>query len=84
MEPLVLSDASRTLAGILLVSFVTIETGGAYLVKISAGRKEVTEFQRSFARAGHAHAGVLVMLALVCQLYVDGNRPERDGRLALA
>ena len=73
MEPLVLSDASRTLAGILLVSFVTIETGGAYLVKISTGREEVTEFQRGFARAGHAHAGVLVLLALVCQLYVDGT-----------
>lgn len=71
MEPLVLSDASRTLAGILLVAFVTIETGGAYLLKLSSGHAEITEFQRGFARAGHAHAGVLVLLALVCQLYVD-------------
>ena len=71
MGLLVLSDASRTLAGILLVSFVAIEIGGVYLVRVTSGRVELTEFQRSFARAGHAHAGVLVMLALVCQLYVD-------------
>ncbi|MBA2444663.1 MAG: hypothetical protein H0V49_04955 [Nocardioidaceae bacterium] len=67
----VISDASRQLAGILFLAFVTIEAGGLYLVKLSSRSASVTEFQRSFARAGHAHAGVLVMLALVAQLYVD-------------
>jgi len=33
----------------------------------------MTTFQQSFARAGHAHAGVLVILALVCQLLVDAT-----------
>jgi hypothetical protein len=31
----------------------------------------MTDFQKSFARAGHAHAGVLVILSLVALLYVD-------------
>ena len=31
----------------------------------------MTDFQKSFARAGHAHAGVLVILSLVGLLYVD-------------
>ncbi len=67
----VISDASRQLAGILFLAFVTIEAGGLNLVKLSSRSAPVTEFPRSFARAGHAHAGVLVMLALVAQLYVD-------------
>lgn len=68
---MVVSEASRQLAGILFLAFVTIETGGFYLVKLSSRRASVTDFQRGFARAGHAHAGVLVMLALIAQLYVD-------------
>ncbi|MGW5238539.1 hypothetical protein ACWEOW_06375 [Monashia sp. NPDC004114] len=31
----------------------------------------MTPFQEKFARAGHAHAGVLLVLALLCQLFVD-------------
>jgi hypothetical protein len=50
---------------------VTVETGGLYLLKIVRGRDQVTPFQEKFARAGHAHAGVLLVLALVCQLFMD-------------
>ena len=66
-----LSDESRVLAGILLLALVTVETGGLYLLKVVRGREEVTEFQEKFARAGHAHAGVLLLLALICQPYVE-------------
>jgi hypothetical protein len=66
-----MSDESRVLAGILLLALVTVETGGLYMVKLVRGRAEVTPFQLSFARAGHAHAGVLLILALVCQLLAD-------------
>ena len=66
-----LSVESRTLAGILVLALVTVETGGLYLVRLVRGRAEATPFQLSFARAGHAHAGVLLILALVCQLLVD-------------
>ncbi len=66
-----LSTESQTLAGILLLALVTVETGGLYLLAIVRRKAEVTEFQEKFARAGHAHAGVLLLLALICQPYVD-------------
>ena len=66
-----MSDESRVLAGILLLALVTVETGGLYLVKMVRGRAAATPFQLAFARAGHAHAGVLLILALVCQPLVD-------------
>lgn len=66
-----LSQESQTLAGILLLALVTVETGGLYLVRITTGREAVTAFQERFARAGHAHAGVLLLLALVVQPYAD-------------
>jgi hypothetical protein len=68
---LALSDASRVTAGVLLVAIVLIETGGLYLLSIVGGRVERTPFQLAFARAGHAHAGVLVTLALVIQVFAD-------------
>ena len=70
MEEL-LSPSSLSTAGVLLLSVLAIEAGGYYMLKIVRGRASVTEFQTSFARAGHAHAGVLVTLGLVCQLFVD-------------
>ena len=70
---LVLSDASRQLAGILFLSLVTVETGGLYLLKVIRGGDQVTPLQEKFARAGHAHAGVLLILALVCQPFVDAT-----------
>lgn len=66
-----LSDPARFTAGVLLLTIVTIELGGAYLLRIVRGSVPVTAFQLAFARAGHAHAGVLVILALVCQIYAD-------------
>lgn len=72
MEPLI-SDSSRQLAGILFLALVTVETGGLYLLKLVRGTAHATAFQEKFARAGHAHAGVLLVLALVCQLFVDST-----------
>ena len=72
METL-LSDTSRQLAGILILALVTVETGGLYMLKIVRGRQDLTPFQEKFARAGHAHAGVLLVLALVCQPFVDAT-----------
>lgn len=74
-----LTEASRTLAGILLISIVTIESGGAFLLRVVRGAEPATPIQQSFFRAGHAHAGVLVTLALVCQLFVDAT--DLDGGL---
>lgn len=68
-----LSDESRVLAGVLLLALVTVETGGMYMVRLVRGRAPATPFQLAFARAGHAHAGVLLILALVCQVLADST-----------
>jgi hypothetical protein len=66
-----LSEATRQTAAILLFALVTVETGGMYLVRLVRGEAPATPFQLSFARAGHAHAGVLLILSLVGLLYAD-------------
>ena len=71
MTPLELSTESRVFAGVLLVTIVTIQSGGYAMLAVNTGRKAATELQRRFFRAGHAHAGVFVTLALVTQVLVD-------------
>lgn len=66
-----MTDTTRILAGILLLSLVTVESGGLYLVRLVQGAASVTPFQLGFARAGHAHAGVLLILSLTALLYAD-------------
>lgn len=73
MHPIALSDASRILAGVMLLTIVTIEFGGYFMTKIVRGQVPMTDFQKSFARAGHAHAGVLVSLGLICQILADAS-----------
>lgn len=68
---LLLSANSRSTAGVLLLTIVAIEYGGWFLLRVVRGRQPVTEFQQAFFRAGHAHAGVLVILALVGQILAD-------------
>jgi hypothetical protein len=71
--PLLLSADSRTTAGVLLLTIVAIEYGGWFMLRVVRGRQPATEFQRAFFRAGHAHAGVLVILALVGQILADAT-----------
>ena len=52
---------------------VAIESGGAFLLRVVAGKEQATDFQKSFYRAGHAHAGVLVTLGLVCLLLAEAT-----------
>jgi hypothetical protein len=66
-----LSRASRRIAGLLLLTLVTVEFGGYFLTQVARGQEELTEFQTAFARAGHGHAGVLIVLALVCLVLAD-------------
>ena len=68
-----LSDDAARVAGILLLSVVAIEWGGTFMLRVVRGSVPATAFQTSFSRAGHAHAGVLVILALVCVLYAEAT-----------
>ena len=61
-----LTEAVRTTAGIVLLTVVAVESGGAFMVRVVTGAVTATDFQRRFYRAGHAHAGVLITLGLLC------------------
>lgn len=74
-----LSDSASTLAGILALSLVTVESGGLYLLRLARGDEAATDLQQSFARAGHAHAGVLLILSLVGLLYAEAGGLDSAG-----
>ena len=56
---------------IVLLSLVGVEYGGWALLGFLTGRGQLGEFREQFFRAGHAHAGVLLVLSLVYFLYLD-------------
>lgn len=76
-----LSEATRSTAGVILLTIVFIEYGGWFLLRITRGQVPMTEFQKSFARAGHGHAGMLVTLALLGLVLADAA--AMSGPLAL-
>ena len=69
-----MSNESRRLAGILLVVFPAVIYGGVsllgYLLDAQSGYIQ-NQVRQDFWRAGHAHAGVLLVLSLVVLRYVD-------------
>jgi len=80
LAALSLSADSRSTAGLILLTIVAVEFGGLFVLRVVRGQHPMTEFQQAFARAGHAHAGVLVTLALVGQILADAA--DLDGLLA--
>ena len=69
-----LSTESRILAAILLIAVPTVEFGGLALLAMLTRRDPgfwENPLRRGMMRAGHAHAGVWIVLALVAMLYVD-------------
>ncbi len=69
-----MSEESLRTAGILLITVPTIALGGARLLRAIWSREEGyldNPVRQNFWRAGHAHAGVLVILALIGMLYID-------------
>jgi hypothetical protein len=73
METFALTDTSRYVAGVVLLTVVGIEYGGYFLVRVARGAYQLTDFQKAFARAMHAHAGVLVIFSLVALLLADAG-----------
>lgn len=72
-----LSSESRHTAGILLVVLPTVLYGGVTLLTwlISPGSGYMDNpLRQNLFRAGHAHAGVLLVLSLVALRYVDEAR----------
>jgi hypothetical protein len=65
---------ARLLSGIILITIPTIQYGGYFLltslIDKSSGYMD-NPLRQNFFRAGHAHAGVIVILSLVCQMLAD-------------
>ncbi len=63
-----LSSADAITAGVVLLVVVTIAYGGTFVLKVVTRQVPANDLQVSFYRAGHAHAGVLVILGLVVKV----------------
>jgi Ni,Fe-hydrogenase I cytochrome b subunit len=69
-----LTETTRMMLGIMIITVPTIEFGGTFLLSLWRNRtqaEKMSALQLSFYRAGHAHAGVLVILGLICQILVE-------------
>ncbi|HEX5034746.1 MAG TPA: hypothetical protein VFW62_09715 [bacterium] len=71
-----MSPESRRLAGALLVILPTVLFGGASLLTMLVHDPSyaANPLRQDFFRAGHAHAGVYLLLSLVVLRYVDEAR----------
>jgi len=64
-------EPTRWLAVGAIGGILSVEYGGWALLTFITGREGLTGAQQRFFRAGHAHAGVLLVLALVYLRYLD-------------
>lgn len=69
-----MAPQTRRLAGILLVLFPTVALGGGSLLTMIVG--DIPGYldnpvRQDLWRAGHAHAGIMLIIALVVLRYVD-------------
>jgi uncharacterized protein (DUF2141 family) len=77
-----LTRPARLMAGVTLLTVPTIVYGGLTVLAVvtrnahglaPAGGLELSALQQSLFRAGHAHAGALVILSLVVQVLLDST-----------
>jgi len=69
-----MSFEAKLMCGIIILTIPGIQYGGFFLLRVLSGGHEklaLNDLQKSMFRAGHAHAGVLVILSLICQLLAD-------------
>lgn len=69
-----MNKKSKRLAGILLIVLPTVAYGGTALLGllISPGSKYMQNpLRQNLFRAGHAHAGIMLILSLIILMYVD-------------
>ena len=69
--------ATEVLPIVSVLSLITVEFGGSTLLGFLTGRGSLggdpatVDHRMRFFRAGHAHAGVLIVLSLVYYIYLD-------------
>ena len=69
MDPII-----TIVVGATILTVIGIMSGGTFLLRIATGGMPFNGLQKTFFRAGHAHAGVLVILGLVCILLLSASR----------
>ena len=57
--------------GVVLITVAFIAYGGTFLLRVLGDKAPANDLQKSFYRAGHAHAGVLVTLGMLIAIFVD-------------
>jgi hypothetical protein len=74
-----MTSLSKLMCGIILFTIPTIQYGGYFLLTVITGKDKTpfTDFQKAMFRAGHAHAGVLVIISLIAQLLIDNTNVNR-------
>jgi hypothetical protein len=65
------------------IALPTVMYGGYALLGLLT-RGELTEFQLTYFRAGHAHAGVLLLMALLYLHYMEQTRLSRGIKVGAA
>jgi hypothetical protein len=81
-------DPIRAFTAVVLVALPTLIYGGYSLLRL-LGQGHLSEFQRTYFRAGHAHAGVLLVFALAYLAFLsrtdfgDGLRWLASGLLTV-
>jgi hypothetical protein len=71
-----MSEKSKRLAGILLLVLPTVIYGGVSILTFIMNDPSYMQnpLRQDLFRAGHAHAGVLLILSLVSLLYIDNAK----------
>jgi Ni,Fe-hydrogenase I cytochrome b subunit len=67
---------ARLMSGIILITVPTIQYGGYFLLTslMNKGSGYMDNpLRQNFFRAGHAHAGVIVILSLICEMVADAS-----------
>ena len=70
-----MTRATRLMAAIILILVPTIEYGGVFLLKSLSNPASgylANPMREDLMRAGHAHAGVIILLSLIAQFLADG------------
>jgi hypothetical protein len=71
-------EPTQLLPAIALLSLIAVEYGGWALLSYLTKDNELGEARLRFFRAGHAHAGVLLVLSLVYFSYLDSRTDFRE------
>ena len=85
-----MNSAQLISTGVILLTVVGVAFGGTFLLRVVGGKVPTNELQKSYFRAGHAHAGVLIILGLVVRLALTAptvpgwSRALADGILIAA